>query len=86
MTREQIKKKLEKVQYQILVLQDKEQELIREKEMADMAASREIVEKKKISPEILAELSKHSEQEIRQLLQEKKQREKEIYEQSKTRN
>ena len=75
MTREQLQKKIEKVQYQILELQEREKELIAEKEMADMAASREIIEKKKISPEMLTMLSRYSEQEIRLMLEEKKQKE-----------
>ena len=52
MTRERLTKELEKVRLQIAKLQEKEKVLAAEKEKADMEASKAIIEKKKIEPEV----------------------------------
>lgn len=72
MTREKITKELEKVQSQISQLQKREKELIMEKDAADMAASIDIVEKKKISPELLKAICSLSEKEISEILERRK--------------
>lgn len=83
MTRERLANELEKVQKQIAILQEREKQLAADKEMADIAAAREIVEKKKISPELLKMLCRYKEDEIRMLL---KQRETERLEEKENEN
>lgn len=75
MTRERLTKELEKVRLQIAKLQEKEKVLAVEKEKADMEASKAIIEKKKIEPEVLKALCDLKEQEIREILERRKQNE-----------
>ena len=77
MTRERLAKELEKVQEQIKELQKKEKRLQEEKDAADLAASRSIVEKKKISPEVLQIICGMKEDEIKHLLEMRKKEENE---------
>ncbi|MEE1258007.1 MAG: hypothetical protein UHN47_16070 [Lachnospiraceae bacterium] len=75
MTREKLTKELEKVRAQIAKLQEKEKVLATEKEKADMEASKAIIEKKKIEPEVLKALCDLKEQEIKDILERRKQNE-----------
>lgn len=75
MTRDRLTKELEKVRLQIAKLQEKEKTLAAEKEKADMEASKAIIEKKKIEPEVLKALCDLKEQEIREILERRKQNE-----------
>ncbi|MBQ2451280.1 MAG: cell envelope biogenesis protein TolA [Lachnospiraceae bacterium] len=75
MTRERLTKELEKVRLQIAKLQEKEKVLAAEKEKADMEASKAIIEKKKIEPEVLKALCDLKEQEIREILERRKKNE-----------
>ena len=75
MTREKLTKELEKVRAQIAKLQEKEKVLATEKEKADMEASKAIIEKKKIEPEVLKALCDLKEQEIKVILERRKQNE-----------
>lgn len=75
MTREKLTKELEKVRTQIAKLQEKEKVLATEKEKADMEASKAIIEKKKIEPEVLKALCDLKEQEIKDILERRKQNE-----------
>ncbi|MCM1144321.1 MAG: DUF4315 family protein [Clostridium sp.] len=69
MTKERIRKELEKVRKQLANLQEKEKDLDAQRQMAEDAEAMKIIKKYKISPEKLTLLNKVSEREIMQLLE-----------------
>lgn len=78
MTRERLAKELEKTRKRIADLQEKERQLAEAKEKADMEASKAIVEKKKINPEVLQALCAMKEHEIKEILERRKNQDEEI--------
>ena len=77
MTRERLARELDKTRKQIEELRKKEKQLSEEKEKADMEASKAIIEKKKIEPEILQALCELKEHEIKELLERRKKQDEE---------
>lgn len=77
MSTEQLNLRLKKIREQILLLQEKEKDLSKQKQMAEDAEAMKIIRKYKISSERLQMLNKLSEDEVRHLLQ-KKEQEKEV--------
>ena len=77
MTRERLAKELEKTRERIAELQEKERQLAEAKEKADMEASKAIVEKKKIDPEVLQALCAMKEHEIKEILERRKKQDEE---------
>ncbi len=75
MTRERIEKELVKVREQLAALQARAKDLEEQKQMAEDAEKMKFIEKNKISLEQLILLNRVSEEEIRHLLQKKKQEE-----------
>ncbi len=75
MTRERIEKELVKVREQLAALQARAKDLEDQKQMAEDAEKMKFIEKNKISLEQLILLNRVSEEEIRHLLQKKKQEE-----------
>lgn len=75
MTRGRIEKELVKVREQLAALQARAKDLEEQKQMAEDAEKMKFIEKNKISLEQLILLNRVSEEEIRHLLQKKKQEE-----------
>lgn len=75
MSRERIEKELVKVREQLAALQARAKDLEEQKQMAEDAEKMKFIEKNKISLEQLILLNRVSEEEIRYLLQKKKQEE-----------
>ena len=73
MSVERINLQLKKVREQIAQLQAKEKDLAEQKQMAEDAETMKIIKKYKISSERLQMLNRLSEDEVRQLLQKRKQ-------------
>ena len=73
MSVERINSQLKKVREQISQLQEKEKDLAEQKQMAEDAETMKIIKKYKISSERLQMLNRLSEDEVRQLLQNREQ-------------
>lgn len=72
MTKERREKELQKVHEQLAALQEKAKRLESEKKQADDAEKMKIIEKNKISIDLLIKMSQISEQEIEELLKRKR--------------